>query len=397
MALFETADLTRISSPRCDACKLHKGCKHPKMPPHGEGKRGVLIVAEAPGRQEDEQGIQLIGKAGQRLRETMNDLGWSLDVDCWKTNAVICRPPDNKMDVKFVDYCRPNLDRAIRDLNPRVIVLLGRHATESVVMGDWGDSAFTSLDRWVGWTIPSQSLNAWICPTWHPSYLLRRNSPALDLWFQRHLKQALDLSGRPWPDGTPKWENSIDTCMDPGVVSVALDRLVANKRAIAFDYETDRLKPDRDDARIVCCAVSDGEYTIAYPWVGDCVDATSRLLRSPVKKIAANLKFETRWSHRVLGHGVRNWYWDCMLASHVLDQRKSITSVKFQSYVRFGQPTYNNEVKPYLEAAGGANSQNRAMQYYHEHPEAMLTYCGMDALLEHKISMDQIAEMGEHR
>src|SRR3990167_7733579 len=94
--------LSSITSPKpssevakCGLCGLAKTCKSPKMPYTGEGRKKILVVAEAPGRKEDEKGTQLIGQDGQLLRQTLKQLDIDLDWDCWKTNAVICRPPNN--------------------------------------------------------------------------------------------------------------------------------------------------------------------------------------------------------------------------------------------------------------------------------------------------------------
>ena len=113
----------RLSTiPQCGKCGLSKICNSPKMPVTGEGLEKVLIVAEAPGRNEDEKGIQLIGKAGQRLRYELERNDWDLDRDCWKTNAVICHEANNAITDKHVECCRPNLLKSISELKPAVMV-----------------------------------------------------------------------------------------------------------------------------------------------------------------------------------------------------------------------------------------------------------------------------------
>src|SRR6185503_19587936 len=95
--------------PRCGACGLLKTCESPKMAPYGKGKRGVLIVGEAPGQSEDERGRPFVGKSGQFLRGTLEGLGFDMDRYAWTTNALICRPPNNQTpDNKRISYCRPN-------------------------------------------------------------------------------------------------------------------------------------------------------------------------------------------------------------------------------------------------------------------------------------------------
>jgi len=378
----------RLSTiPQCGKCGLSKTCNSPKMPVTGEGLKKVLIVAEAPGRNEDEKGIQLIGKAGQRLRDELEKNDWDLDRDCWKTNAVICHEANNAITDKHVEYCRANLLKTISELKPEVIVLLGAYAVKSLLSQEWG-SDIGQMGRWAGWSIPSQRWNAWICPTFHPSYLLRQDNPALDLWFGRHIKHALGISGSPWPDGSPDWENDVEVIHDPDEAAQAIESMIGDQ-PVAFDYETNMLKPDSESARIVCCALSDGKTTIAYPWTGEAVQATSRFLKSKTPKVGWNIKFELRWTWRALGHGVRNWVWDGMIASHVLDNRPSITSAKFQAYVRLGLASYNGIVSPYLKASNG-NQPNRIDEV---DSRSLLVYCGLDALVEWKIADLQMKEM----
>jgi len=357
------------------------------MPVTGEGRRGILVVAEAPGSDEDEQNVQLIGKAGQLLRKHLRKVDIDLDVDCWKTNAVICRPPDNEVEDKHIECCRPTLLKTVRELQPDVILLLGASAVQSLIGSVWtGD--VKKIGTWVGWKIPSQQFNAWLCPTWHPSYLARKDDPVLDLWFDRHLKAAVELEGKPWPDGPPDYRKDIDLqyTLDPAA-SVAW--FYCNSKVVSFDYETDRLKPDHPQARIVSCSVSDGDYTVAFPWVGDVIEIMGRLLKGPVKKIGWSIKFEERWTRKEFGHGVRNWVWDGMQAAHILDNRKGITSLKFQAFVRCGFGPYDSLVSPYLKAGGG-NEPNKIGEV--ELGEFLL-YNGLDSLLTYKIAQQQRREM----
>ncbi len=370
---------------RCGACGLFRHCTTPKMSVTGEGRLGVLVVAEAPGEQEDEEGIQLIGKSGQLFRKTLQKYGVDLDRDCWKTNSVICRPKDNRTPTdEQIESCRPKLLQTIKELNPRTIILLGAVSIKSLVGYLWRDGRdVQGISQWVGWTIPSQELNCWIVPNYHPAFLLRSNNPVLDLWFGRYLKRALDIESRPWPNGTdvPDYEKEIEKLYDSEEAATALRKMLREGGRVAFDYETNMLKPDHKDARIVSCSVCwEGKRTIAFPWQGVAVQAMSELLLSErIKKIAANNKFEERWTRRVLKHQVHGWHWDVVLASHAIDHRAGITSVKFQSFVQLGQRGYNDHIRPYLEESKDSNSPN---QIHKIRIEDLLQYNGMDAILE---------------
>ena len=377
----------------CGACGLHLGCNSPRMPVTGDGQHGVLIVAEAPGETEDEEGVQLVGKAGKFLRRKISQIGYDLDRDCWKTNAIICHPKKNRTPTKAeIDYCRPNLLNTMRALKPRVIILLGGAAVEAVV-GHLRKSGVGSIGTWVGWQIPCQKPNVWICPTWHPSYLLREEDDVLELWFERHLESAFDIVGRPWP-GPQNWEKDIQILDSDAAAAKLMEIACYQTGAVAFDYETTTLKPDTPESEIVTCSVAWGrtepEIVIAYPWHGKAIGATQELLRSPLPKIASNMKFEDRWTRMAFGHRVRNWVHDTMLFAHLMDNRPGITGLKFQAFVHLGFPDYDGHIKPYL-ASGGTRSKNRVLELDRQE---LLKYNGLDALLEFRLACRQLQIQG---
>lgn len=379
--------------PRCGACGLYKHCQSRYMKMNGKGKKKMLILGEAPGRTEDERGIPFCGPSGQLLERALARFDVDLRRDCWVTNSIICRPADNRTPTdREIEYCRPNLVRTIRELKPEKILVLGGSAVKSLIGWLWKEDV-GKMGRWVGWQIPHQKLNAWICPTWHPSAIMRneeeRGNPVMTLLFEKHVEAACKLSGRPW-ERVPEYGKQARCIHDPEQVEDTLWTMRDLSKNIAFDFETDRLKPDHAEARIVCCAVSDGQTTIAYPWHGKAITATQQLLRSGVPKIGYHSKFEERWTRRMFGHGVRNWVWDGMLAAHILDNRPGICSLKFQSFVKLGQDAYDDNIKQFLRA-DGSNVPNRIREVS---LNKLLGYCGLDALLEHKIAMLQMKELG---
>ena len=368
--------------PKCGACQIFKTCQSPKMPVYGRGKAEVLVVGEAPGETEDEQGRPFIGKAGQFLRANLEAIGVDLDEDCWSTSALICHPRHNATpDEKQIGYCRPNLIRALEKLQPRVVVLLGRSAVGSLMPLHWKDD-IGPLERWVGWQIPAPDY--WICPTYHPSYLLRSHNQMLDRLFQQHLAKAFAIDSDPPVLSIPK----IDLLYDIKDIEQALIYFARQEWA-AFDYEGNCLKPEYPDARLYSCAVSDGERVASFPWGGRISNHMIPFLRSKVKKIASNLKFEERWSVSHAGTEVANWGWDTMLAAHCLDNRQGICSLKFQSWVKLGVATYNAHIDPYLKNSRGHYNNIDKISL----PD-LLTYGGMDGVLEYWLAMRQRKEMG---
>ncbi len=386
--------------PECGICKLDKGCHSPKMKVFGQGRKGIMVIGEAPGKTEDEQGRPFIGDSGQLLAKTMDRFGVDLYEDCWIINSVRCRPALNKLPEKAIGHCRPNVKNDIEKLKPRVLILLGGSAVKSVLAWLWGEDVGT-ISRWDGWTIPCQRINCWLCPTWHPSYILRtgygvsgKENDVRQLLFERHIKAACELQGRPW-DPVPDWDKRLVVTLDTDKAAELVTDLMRSGKPLAFDYETDRLKPDHKDAHIVSCAVSNGRTSVAFPWMGDVIETVGHLLfDGNIPKIGYNISFEEKWSVKEFGYGVENWVWDGMLAAHTLDNRPDICAADFQAFVLLGVDNWKGPMEPYMKAktrAGGNNAPNRV-------PEAplpdLLRYNAKDALFEWFIAREQSRKMG---
>ena len=373
-------------SSQCGACSLFRHCKSPKMPYRGQGKRKILVVGQAPGKNEDEVNEQFVGKAGKRLKRELKRFKIDLNIDCWKTNAVRCHIEGNKApDSKTIAKCRPALFAEINELQPEHILLFGSEAAESVLGHLWGSSEKFSMATWTDWVIPHQGLNAWISVHYHPSYLERCQDDLLDLLFRRGLKKALRKKGRPWK-ATPSFSDEVEVIYNPVSAILAVKEL---QNLFAFDYEATCLKPEYKGAEIISCSFSDGRRTFAFPWFNETTDIVSEVLRSKkYRKIAANIKFEERWTKHFLGHRVRNWDWDTMLSSHVLNNARGITGLKFQSFVRLGQEPYDRHIEPYLKSGRGQHI-NRIKEI----PlKDLLVYNGMDSLCEYKLAAIQKQE-----
>lgn len=388
-SLDQISKKVESSIPDCNSCQLYKSCNSPKMPYSGKGKQGILICGEAPGKCEDEKGIQFIGRAGELLENSLSKFGYNLRDDFWITNSVICRPQKNKLPPKAIDYCRPNLINTIKELNPRTVIVLGASSLRSLAGWLWHKNDIGSLGRWLGWKIPSQQINAWVCPNWHPAYFLHKgtnkkeegNVEVAKLLFEKYLQNSLELKDRPW-DKVIDYSKQVRIIYEEENAKVQIENF-ADSQEIAFDLETNMIKPDSPNARIVSCAISDGRRTIAFPWFRSCSEATGRLLFDKnIGKLGWNIKFEDRWIRKEFGRSVRNWIWDGMIASHVLDNRKKICGLKFQSFVNLGISSYNNGVDEFLKA-DGSNVENKIKK---ADLGILLKYNGMDALLTFLLS-----------
>jgi hypothetical protein len=309
---------------------------------------------------------------------------------------VRCYPPDGKLPEKSVDYCRANLINTIKDLNPEVIILLGGTAVQSLIGWLRNEKKPGGVMQWAGWQIPSQRLNAWVVPTYHPAFLgyLKENQgqKAAETLWKKHLKAAFELKGRPW-NKIPNYEEMVEVIYEDDVANYELFGFIKRGRPIAFDFETNMLKPEHRDGFIYTCSVSDGRKSMAFPVTKKVEPRLKELLENKlIKKIGWNIPFEHNWSFEKLGITVRGWKWDGMVNAHLLDCRDGITSLKFQAFVRLGIEPYEEKIKSYLK------SSERAGYLTNRIKEAglrtVLVYNALDSLFEYKVGRMQMKEMG---
>lgn len=402
---FSSSELQVVKSPtleipRCGACKLERNCESPKIEVVGEGRKKILIVGDAPGKEEDRQGVHFIGQPGEYLRDALVDLNIDVERDCWLTNSIICRPhtaqDKNRVPTdKEIEYCRPNLFNSINKLDPNVIILLGPVAVNSLIGGVWKEEAGEAIGKWVGWNIPLHKPNAWICPTWHPTHIIKNSDDGvLAKFFKEHLFNAVSLKNKPWPKGPPDYKSKVKVIINPEEAAEEIRAIIRKKpRLAAFDYETSTLKPEGAKARVVCCSISDGKTTISYPWHGVTRLATQEFIKDKdIGKCASNLKFESRWTMKEFGHKVVNWKWCTVLGGHTLDNRSGVCGLKFQSFVLLGQGAYDTHISPYLKSVKpGCNEENRTKEVG---LRELLLYCGMDSLLEIEVAKKQMNRIG---
>lgn len=387
------------SIPQCEACGLYKMCKSPKLTPKGKGNRKVLIVGISPGGLEDRKGQQLAG-SGALLEEAIRDAGYRIDKDAIYTTSIIChdpRKPNPKELAKQVQYCKPNLVKTFDATKPNVVLLLGAQPIKSFIGHIWKEDAKALVDTFAGWTIPCQTPNVWVCPTWSPAQLRkeqRENEGKYQIYehlFKKHIRNAFSFDDKPW-ETIPEYKSKINKIRSPREAAVAIRSLIKSGRAAAFDYETNMLKPDSDRARIVSCSISNGKESIAFPWFAEVIDAMWEFIRSPLGKIGSNIKFEERWTMKFFKRGARNWIWDTMLAAHWLDPRDGITSIKFQAFVLLGVPNWSESVDPFLgNKDKESNTPNRIKEV---DIGQLLLYNGLDSLIEYLVARKQMKDTG---
>ena len=373
---------------KCGACGLSKTCQSPKIKVTGKGRKGILIVGGYPSQSDDEIGAPFTGDEGALLKRTLKKLGINMTKDCWLVHAVICRPKRNKLDPSSVEYCQPNLLKTIKELQPVCIIPMGIVAIKSLISSVWKNDVGT-IDRWLGWTIPLQEWNKWICPNYGIDFVYSEASKHKPnkmplLLFEKYLAKAIELSvSTPW-SSVPDYKKYIDVIRDPKKAADVIYKMIERPGDVAFDFETNMLKPDHPKSEIVSCSIChNGNKTIAYPWHGEAIKATRKLIRSPHRKIASNLKFEDRWCRAQMGTRVRNWHWDTMISAHVINNASLTTSVKFQAFVLLGFGVWDEHIAPFLKGKEkGGYSINRIREI---ELGDLLLYNGLDSLIEYLV------------
>ena len=126
----------RQSVDACRACHLRDGCRGVVID-RGNPRSHVMLVGEAPGESEDEQGRPFVGRAGMLLDELLAGAGFS-EENVYITNVVKCRPPGNRTPVDDeVGACVPHLRKQFLFIRPRIIVALGAVAARALIAPDF--------------------------------------------------------------------------------------------------------------------------------------------------------------------------------------------------------------------------------------------------------------------
>jgi uracil-DNA glycosylase family 4 len=135
----------------------------------GNPNSKLFVVGEGPGQQEDEQGLAFVGRAGKMLDSVFLSVGIDTNEDCYISNIVKCRPPNNRKPLaNEVKECLPWLNEQIELIKPKVIVLAGSTAVQSYLNID------EPISKLRGKWIVKEDIK--YMPIFHPSYLLRNPS-----------------------------------------------------------------------------------------------------------------------------------------------------------------------------------------------------------------------------
>jgi DNA polymerase len=171
-----------------DGCALKRTAKSLCFARGSEGAR-LMLVGEAPGRDEDLQGKPFVGRAGKLLDRMLEAIGLS-EEHVYITNTVYWRPPGNRTPAPAeIEACAPFLARQIELLSPRVVVLLGGAAAKNILGVTEGIMRLRG--KWLTYRCGGRDIPT--LATLHPAYLLRNPEDKRLAWRDLLMvKEALD-------------------------------------------------------------------------------------------------------------------------------------------------------------------------------------------------------------
>jgi DNA polymerase len=180
----------------CERCSLSE-TRHRVVFGAGNADADLMFVGEAPGAEEDRQGLPFVGRAGAFLTKLLEGIGMKRE-DVFINNVLMCRPPGNRdPQPEEIDTCRPWLEQRIELIQPRVICTLGNFATKLLTANPTGITKVrgTPQEHLIGghWV--------YMLPLFHPAAGLRTPSVADQL--REDFQRIPDLLEQPLPEPEP--------------------------------------------------------------------------------------------------------------------------------------------------------------------------------------------------
>lgn len=182
-----------------DSCTLHDVAMH-RVPGHGNYSSNIMIVGEAPGREEDISGLPFVGRSGKMLNKILEEAGF-VRKELFVTNIVKCRPPDNRKPTPWeVEQCKGYFESELFKLQPEYVVPLGNTAWQHMSQLMWEPPMITiskargniydgiSREPYTS----EQTFEIKIFPTFHPSYALR--NPAAKALMVMDFKKLYEIT-----------------------------------------------------------------------------------------------------------------------------------------------------------------------------------------------------------
>lgn len=352
-------------------CGLEKTCKTPYQTLDGCMHPRVLVIGEAPGRTEDEEGHLFVGESGQVLRSALKESGFDLS-EVGFTNVLGCRPPKNATPTSSQrKACKPRLKKALKDTASSVemVILAGRIPLQTLL------GRTKKISKYHG--VPLDVEGVIYIPIYHPAYILRNAS--LTDEFLGDLDKAYSLlEGKKIVEIPHKKADS-------AYLEEHMEEILATDK-LSFDCETSGLEIYDDDFFLIGVSLSwSPEEAVFIPLKHSEADISDyerqkrrkllkEILCSSVPKVTQNGRFDIQVIRHTEGYWVENLVDDTMIAHHLLDERH-------------GTHNLSDLVKRYLPEYGSYDDEmklemERANDYMPDIPlDKIVYYASGDALV----------------
>lgn len=321
-----------IRDDKCRACPLHEGVKHVCLLGDGPVPCQGMIIGEAPGHHEDQNGIPFCGDSGIFLRKMLKEVG--LDPrQLYITNTVACRPPGNRTPKRSeAKTCSQlYLTKQVDLVKPRAILLLGATAVS------WAKNKKTAVKKLEGSTFtldeqptlfPSTPFDIICVPSRHPAAVIRMQG---EPGYARHVedfKQNLQL-----------FKRSLNLVKEEFNFSREVPRLEPGR--VYTDLESNGLSPFRPNAKIHCVGWAQYPSSVSS-YMMDAANhhGTVEILeKHPI--IAHRTTFEGTW---YLWHfGVKpRIYHDTKVCAYVIDENEP-SGLKYQAIKNLGVEPWSED------------------------------------------------------
>ncbi len=387
MSLFDDGQID-VGGAGCYMCRRWRQCKNPKIKPIGNMKKGLLFLLEAPSQGQDAKGRIDTGTAYDLLKKTLAELDIDILEDCRIMFSVCCYGRSKEITENYIDLCRSNVWTEIKKVQPKAVFVLGKSALLSIIGRTWKRDR-GEFSSWEGLSIPDKNLNTWILPIYSPRDFLKDDQYkdiSKEAEWVRQIRKGILLSKKKIPADTGLLPNT-EILHGPNRLSY-LKSLLSNKpKYLAFDYETNCLKPQLKGAKIYTVSfATNSETGVAMPFDDEIIPLVRKVFTDrSIKKIASNMKFEDAWTNVILGVPVRGWWHDTMLCAHIEDNRSLYSGLKKQVFIHFGVPDYSEAADRYLHS----DSLKKLNKIHEMNETDLLQYNALDSVFEYKLAMKQ--------
>src|SRR3954471_13762979 len=180
----------------CELCPLSE-TRNRVVFGSGNADADLMFVGEAPGAEEDRQGVPFVRRAGGFLTGLLEGIGMKRD-DVFIANVLKCRPPGNRdPQPEEIDSCRPYLEKQVELIQPRVIATLGNFSTKLLTGKPTGITKVrgTAQEQMIG------GRHLFMLPLFHPAAGLR--TPRVAEQLREDFRQISDLLAQPSPEPEP--------------------------------------------------------------------------------------------------------------------------------------------------------------------------------------------------